>query len=364
MGQPLSVEYELNATGNPPKALVLFVFENDSLKPISFLDFLNAPISFQSHPLAMIERFDGPQPNYNEPYIQKQSLSDTVHFINSNFEICPYQFKTYRLWFITSPMISQATRSDLVSISRSYPFDNYYCKTGIDPTSLFYDCENVKSVHLALRSSNNFRYSLPTNSNPITTNLKYRRSYQTTSLKTTFATNSSPLQTEIERKEKENDYDKITDNLYIGNENVANNLKLLKSIEITDIVSLNENEFSSRFDCFTYFRIKLGDFVFEEFNKDFWNGITFIKEAIQRGGKVLVHCRKGRSRSAALCIAYLMREQKMSFESAFKCIKEKRPSISVNQGFIQQLQAKEATLTNNNIQKHLLRPNLKLLISK
>lgn len=37
--------------------------------------------------------------------------------------------------------------------------------------------------------------------------------------------------------------------------------------------------------------------------------IAFIQEGMQGGGKVLVHCQAGRSRSVALAVAYLMKSQ-------------------------------------------------------
>ena len=45
--------------------------------------------------------------------------------------------------------------------------------------------------------------------------------------------------------------------------------------------------------------------------------IAFIKEAIDRGSGILVHCYAGVSRSATIVIAFLMQEKNMSFDEAF-----------------------------------------------
>ena len=44
---------------------------------------------------------------------------------------------------------------------------------------------------------------------------------------------------------------------------------------------------------------------------------AFIEDARRAGGKVLVHCRVGVSRSATLTIAYLMKHLEMDLASAY-----------------------------------------------
>lgn len=59
----------------------------------------------------------------------------------------------------------------------------------------------------------------------------------------------------------------------------------------------------------------------------FTQAFDFIKEAIDAGGKILVHCHMGISRSATIVIAYLMKTQKKTYREVIKFVQEKRPIV-------------------------------------
>ncbi|KFV09511.1 Dual specificity phosphatase 28, partial [Tauraco erythrolophus] len=69
-----------------------------------------------------------------------------------------------------------------------------------------------------------------------------------------------------------------------------------------------------------------------------------IEEAVRSGGKCLVYCKNGRSRSAAICTAYLMRHRKLTLKDAFETVKAARPVAEPNAGFWSQLQRYEEDL--------------------
>lgn len=60
--------------------------------------------------------------------------------------------------------------------------------------------------------------------------------------------------------------------------------------------------------------------------------------------KVLVHCAGGVSRSASICIAYLMQKKNMSYQNAYLAVKKKRKCIKPNQNFVKQLKSYEKTI--------------------
>jgi len=76
----------------------------------------------------------------------------------------------------------------------------------------------------------------------------------------------------------------------------------------------------------------------------FASACDFINGANEAGERVMVHCMAGRSRSASLVIAYLMRFHDMSLADAFYLVKRRRPIILPNIGFWEQLAAEELRL--------------------
>ena len=62
------------------------------------------------------------------------------------------------------------------------------------------------------------------------------------------------------------------------------------------------------------------------------------------GGKILIHCYAGISRSATVCLAYLMKSRRMRLEEAFEFVRKVRAVISPNLGFMMQLSKYETEL--------------------
>lgn len=56
-----------------------------------------------------------------------------------------------------------------------------------------------------------------------------------------------------------------------------------------------------------------------------------------KDGVVLVHCNAGVSRAAAILIGFLMRTEGLNFPQAFSLVKNARPAICPNPGFMEQL---------------------------
>ncbi|XP_060563597.1 dual specificity protein phosphatase 14-like isoform X2 [Ruditapes philippinarum] len=76
-----------------------------------------------------------------------------------------------------------------------------------------------------------------------------------------------------------------------------------------------------------------------------------IHQVHKSGGKILVHCVAGVSRSASLCMAYLMKYQRMTLDQSYYHIKKRRPVIHPNVGFWRQLIEFERRLFGRNTVK-------------
>ena len=63
-------------------------------------------------------------------------------------------------------------------------------------------------------------------------------------------------------------------------------------------------------------------------------------------GRILVHCHAGISRSATMCLAYLMQAQHYALEDAYDYLKSRRSIISPNLNFMQQLLEFESQLSH------------------
>ncbi|KAK0154446.1 Dual specificity phosphatase 28 [Merluccius polli] len=88
--------------------------------------------------------------------------------------------------------------------------------------------------------------------------------------------------------------------------------------------------------------------VYDDPNEDLYRHFDRCADAIQseadRGGRTVVYCKNGRSRSATVCVAYLMKHRKLSLADAIQKVKTARHVIDPNPGFIAQLERYEQEL--------------------
>lgn len=62
-------------------------------------------------------------------------------------------------------------------------------------------------------------------------------------------------------------------------------------------------------------------------------------DALGRNGRVLVHCVEGKSRSAAVCAAFLIKRLGLTAQQALVQLRQARPIVSPNAYFVKQLHA-------------------------
>ena len=133
----------------------------------------------------------------------------------------------------------------------------------------------------------------------------------------------------------------IIDNIYIGNAYNAADYYTLKKLGIKKIVNVSEeisNYFPSEFE---YYNIKVLDNEDGRLKPHYNKFISFTNQSNKSGdnkdNNILVHCFMGSSRSATLVVLYLMRNHHMTFEDAYKFIKNKRNIVNLNTMFAKEL---------------------------
>lgn len=129
----------------------------------------------------------------------------------------------------------------------------------------------------------------------------------------------------------------ISSSLFIGGALAARSVYTLQYLGITHILCLCSNEIgqsdSQYPDLFEYKNFSISDNEDTNISSIFEEASEFIDHVEQIGGKVLVHCFEGRSRSATLVIAYLMLKKNFSLLEAWNALKRVHRRAQPNDGF-------------------------------
>jgi protein-tyrosine phosphatase len=136
----------------------------------------------------------------------------------------------------------------------------------------------------------------------------------------------------------------VRPNLYLGNFVNACNLPQLEALGISHIVNATaevKNQFPNRF---SYHRVPVKDLPSETLLPHFTPVSNFITAALEQGGKVLVHCQMGISRSATLMIAHLMLVETLELSVAYQEVRRVRQIICPIPAFLGHLRQLEREL--------------------
>lgn len=134
--------------------------------------------------------------------------------------------------------------------------------------------------------------------------------------------------------------------LWIDNYGGASEIKL-RTRSITAVCALGGPEagYEPVPEDVAYLSIVVDDYHYVDIRAHFDAATDFIHSEMQKpGGRVLVHCAAGVSRSATICMAYLMRFHHLSFRAAYAVVLDARSIVDPNPGFITQLQQYEEEL--------------------
>lgn len=124
----------------------------------------------------------------------------------------------------------------------------------------------------------------------------------------------------------------------IGSQPTAQDLNFLNREKITHVLNLTASPFkpevlSSRI-CM---QIALQDSPAQDILSHIPAAIDFIQSARDCGGRILIHCLAGISRSSAIAIAYLMWQGHHTFPVAYDMVRAHRPCAAPNLNFLGQL---------------------------
>ncbi|PNS20047.1 Tyrosine-protein phosphatase yvh1 [Sphaceloma murrayae] len=127
-------------------------------------------------------------------------------------------------------------------------------------------------------------------------------------------------------------------NLYIGGLFTLRRKAALKECNITHVLSVLRLPLDQElFAGYKHHVVEVDDVDDENLLQYLPGCITFIQDGLDSGGGVLVHCAMGKSRSATVVIAYLMKHFDLGPKEALAKLREARPFVDPNDGFIEQL---------------------------
>jgi len=125
--------------------------------------------------------------------------------------------------------------------------------------------------------------------------------------------------------------------LCIGSVASAYNYDTLVKNNITHILTCGQNMRAKFPQFFSYKRVECVDLPDQDLMTYFEECFEFIDQAKSNNGKILIHCFAGRSRSATILTAYLMKREGLPLKDAIQLVKGSRPNVSPNAGFRMQL---------------------------
>lgn len=132
--------------------------------------------------------------------------------------------------------------------------------------------------------------------------------------------------------------------LFLGSARAAGATEMLTRAGVTLCVNVSRQQPGPRAPGVAELRVPVFDDPAEDLLAHLEPTCAAMEAAVRGGGACLVYCKNGRSRSAAVCTAYLMRHRGLSLERAFQAVKSARPVAEPNPGFWSQLQNYEQTL--------------------
>lgn len=131
----------------------------------------------------------------------------------------------------------------------------------------------------------------------------------------------------------------VTDYIVLGSKEDAADATLLQSLGVTHVLNVatdlpNYHESTNKF---VYEKLHIVDSPDTVLAKYWPQASAFLRRVESKGGRVLIHCRAGVSRSVALLLMHLISPHRRTLRSAHAFLVRRRPFIGPNDGFKVQL---------------------------
>jgi hypothetical protein len=154
---------------------------------------------------------------------------------------------------------------------------------------------------------------------------------------------------------------RITPQLYIGGYLAASDPEFIRSAGITRIVKMFEDDPGypggfHRHPGVAYAVYPALDLPEYDIHADAVSALRFIKEGVDGGERVLVHCHAGISRSATIVLLFLMVYCGLGLDQALSRLWAARPVIRPNPGFMRYLRDIDASLERIRAARHRREP--------
>ena len=134
--------------------------------------------------------------------------------------------------------------------------------------------------------------------------------------------------------------------IFLGNLLAAIDINILKKNNIQAVLTMFDHFIDYSKTNIEQKIISAEDNINYDISLDFENAFDFIEKNRKLKKNVLIHCKAGVSRSAAIIIAYIMKIEKKSLNATLKFVKKSRNQIFPNQGFIKILEKYEKIILN------------------
>ncbi|XP_075162033.1 mitogen-activated protein kinase phosphatase 3 [Haematobia irritans] len=141
----------------------------------------------------------------------------------------------------------------------------------------------------------------------------------------------------------------IIPGLFLGNAMHSCDARALQKYNIKYVLNVTK-DLPNVFEAsggIQYLQIPITDHYSQDLAMHFPSAIQFIEEARSKNSAVLVHCLAGVSRSVTVTLAYLMHTRALNLNDAFTLVRGRKPDVSPNFHFMQQLHSFERQLRLN-----------------